>query len=572
MEIVGKSVCGGIAIGKLKVYGGRSANAAGQEETAVGRDRIAGRAEWNAEKEKQRFEKAQELTGKQLKELYEKARLEVGEETAVLFEAHQMILEDGDFLARIFSGIEDRQLDADEAVLQSCRYFSNLFANMEEEYMRERAADIWDVSNRIVRNLHADGGNGESEFGEAGETAAAKFSSKKEALTQEPVILLAQDLSPSETVQLDKSSILAFVTRLGSANSHTAILARALGIPALIGVEYPEDADGKMAIVDGRKGLLILDPSLEILQEYRQELEKVNGEKSRLQELRGKENITLDGRKVDVFANMGSVEELESVLANDAGGIGLFRSEFLYLEAKEQPSEEEQFYAYRKAAESMQGRKVIIRTLDMGADKQAPYMGLEKEENPALGYRGIRICLDRREMFKTQLRAILRAANYGNVAMMLPMITSLWEVQQVKEILQQVRDDLSAKEIPYGEVQVGVMIETPAAVWMSRELAEEVDFFSVGSNDLTQYTLAADRQNPKADAFYDSHHPALLKSFQMVVDNGHAGGCYVGICGELAADLSMTETLLRIGFDELSVTPSMVLKLREKIRGLDLRE
>ena len=426
-----------------------------------------------------------------------------------------------------------------------------MFAAMDDDYMRERSADVRDVSNRVVSILQGNGGNGLD--------------------ADEPVILLADDLAPSETVQLDKSKVLSFVTRHGSTNSHTAILARTMNIPALIGVDFPEDVNGKMGIVDGYEGKIIIDPLVSVMEAYQKKKTEDEEKKRLLQELKGKENITKDGTKINLYANIGSVGDVASVLANDAGGIGLFRSEFLYLESKDYPTEEEQFAAYRKVAEAMAGKKVIIRTLDIGADKQVDYFGLDKEDNPAMGYRAIRICLDRREVFKTQLRALYRASYYGTIAIMFPMIISVTEVQTIKKIIEEVKKELDEEKILYKDVELGIMIETPAAVMMSEELAQEVDFFSVGTNDLTQYTLAIDRQNPKLDNIYDSHHPAILKMLKMIVDNGHKGGCWVGICGELGADTTLTETFLRMGFDELSVSPSMILKVRQEIRSLDLK-
>ena len=386
-------------------------------------------------------------------------------------------------------------------------------------------------------------------------------------LGQEPVILLADDLAPSETVQLDKSKVLSFVTRYGSTNSHTAILARTMNIPALIGVDFPQDAEGKMAIVDGKTGIFILEPSAEELETYKKLKEQEQERARLLQELKGQDNVTKDGKTIQLYANIGGVGDVATVLANDAGGIGLFRSEFLYLESEDYPTEEQQFKAYRTVVENMAGKKVIIRTLDIGADKQVGYFNLDKEENPAMGYRAIRICLDRKEIFKTQLRAIYRASYYGKISVMFPMIISVDEVRQAKEMCETVKCELDAEGIPYAEVELGVMIETPAAAMISDLLAKEVDFFSVGTNDLTQYTLAIDRQNPKLDSIYDAHHPAILRMLQMIIDNGHKGGCWVGICGELGADLTLTETFIQMGIDELSVSPSMILPVREQIRN-----
>ena len=537
MEITGKSVFGGIAIGKLAIF----AKAYHQ----VNREKIE-----DPQAEIRRFEEAKEEAKTQLGLLYEKALKEVGEVNAAIFEVHQMMLEDLDYVEAITNMIESQMVSAEYAVATTGDNFSAVFAEMDDDYMKARAADVKDISRRVVTILQ-----GGSSF----ELAAG-----------EPVILLADDLAPSETVQLDKSMVLSFVTRHGSANSHTAILARTMNIPALIGVDFPEDAAGKIGIVDGYEEKIIIDPSISVLEEYRQKQKEEEEKKRLLLELKGKEDVTLDGKSIHLYANIGSVADVAAVLANDAEGIGLFRSEFLYLESKSYPTEEEQFAAYRQVAEMMAGKKVIIRTMDIGADKQVDYFGLEREENPAMGYRAIRICLDRQEIFRTQLRALYRASCYGTISIMFPMIISVDEVKQIKNIIGEVKAELDEESVPYRDVEIGIMIETPAAVMISRELAELVDFFSVGTNDLTQYTLALDRQNPKLDSFYDSHHPAILKMLQMIVDNGHAGGCWVGICGELGADLTLTETLLRMGFDELSVSPSMILRVRQKIRETDL--
>lgn len=538
MTIQGKSVYSGVAIGRLAIYQ--------KSENQVKREKITDTA-----KEIKRFEDARETAKQQLAGLYEKALKEVGEVNAAIFEVHQMMLEDLDYIESITNMIEGQQVNAEYAVASTGDTFSEMFAAMDDDYMRERAADVRDVSNRVVSILQGNGGN--------------------DLNADEPVILLADDLAPSETVQLDKSKVLSFVTRHGSTNSHTAILARTMNIPALIGVDFPEDVDGKMGIVDGYEGRIIIDPPVSVMEAYQKKKAEDEEKKRLLQELKGKENITKDGTKINLYANIGSVGDVASVLANDAGGIGLFRSEFLYLESRDYPTEEEQFAAYRKVAEAMAGKKVIIRTLDIGADKQVDYFGLDKEDNPAMGYRAIRICLDRREVFKTQLRALYRASYYGTIAIMFPMIISVTEVQTIKKIIEEVKKELDEEKISYKDVELGIMIETPAAVMMSEELAQEVDFFSVGTNDLTQYTLAIDRQNPKLDNIYDSHHPAILKMLKMIVDNGHKGGCWVGICGELGADTTLTETFLRMGFDELSVSPSMILKVRQEIRSLDLK-
>ena len=538
MTIQGKSVYSGVAIGRLAIYR--------KSENQVKREKITDTA-----KEVKRFEDAKDTAKQQLAGLYDKALKEVGEVNAAIFEVHQMMLNDLDYIESITNMIEGQQVNAEYAVATTGDTFSEMFAAMDDDYMRERAADVRDVSNRVVSILQGNGGN--------------------DLNADEPVILLADDLAPSETVQLDKSKVLSFVTRHGSTNSHTAILARTMNIPALIGVDFPEDVDGKMGIVDGYEGKIIIDPPVSIMEAYQKKKAEDEEKKRLLQELKGKENITKDGTKINLYANIGSVGDVASVLANDAGGIGLFRSEFLYLESRDYPTEEEQFAAYRKVAEAMAGKKVIIRTLDIGADKQVDYFGLDKEDNPAMGYRAIRICLDRREVFKTQLRALYRASYYGTIAIMFPMIISVTEVQTIKKIIEEVKKELDEEKIPYKDAELGIMIETPAAVMMSEELAQEVDFFSVGTNDLTQYTLAIDRQNPKLDNIYDSHHPAILKMLKMIVDNGHKGGCWVGICGELGADTTLTETFLSMGYDELSVSPSMILKVRQEIRSLDLK-
>ncbi len=534
MELQGKSVFNGIAIGKIQVFQ--------KGESLVKRVKVS-----DAGQEVERFYQARETAKQQLQELYQKALREVGELNAAIFEVHQMMLDDLDYEESIVNMIKSQEVNAEYAVANTGDNFSKMFASMDDEYMQARSADVKDISNRVIGILQ-------------GKTLGGISGS-------EPVILLAEDLAPSETVQLDKSKVLSFVTRHGSTNSHTAILARTMNIPALIGIDYPEDVDGKTAIVDGNKGLLIIDPTVSILEAYKEQKEKEEEQKRLLLELKGKEDITLDGKKINLYANIGSVSDVASVLSNDAQGIGLFRSEFLYLEASDYPTEEEQFRAYRQVAETMAGKKVIIRTLDIGADKQVEYFDLDKEENPAMGYRAIRICLDRKEIFRTQLRALYRASYYGNIAIMFPMIISLDEVLEIKKMVAQVKAELDQEAVLYKEVELGIMIETPAAVMISDELAKEVDFFSVGTNDLTQYTLAIDRQNEKLDAIYNPHHKAILRMLQMIVDNGHKEGCWVGICGELGADLSLTETFLKMGFDELSVSPSMILRVRDKIRN-----
>ena len=538
MMIEGKSVYSGVAIGRLAIYH--------RADNQVKREKIS-----DVEAELARFEEARNTAKEQLAGLYEKALKEVGEVNAAIFEVHQMMLDDLDYVESVINMIQSQEVNAEYAVATTGDTLSEVFASMDDDYMRERAADVKDISNRVIAVLQGKGAGGLN--------------------ADEPVILLADDLAPSETVQLDKSKVLSFVTRHGSTNSHTAILARTMNIPALIGIDYPEDAEGKMGIVDGYEGKLIIDPPVSVLETYQKRKEADEEKKRLLLELKGKENVTIDGTKINLYANIGSVADVASVLANDAGGIGLFRSEFLYLESSDYPTEEEQFAAYRKVAESMAGKKVIIRTLDIGADKQVDYFHLDKEDNPAMGYRAIRICLDRRDVFKTQLRALYRASYYGTISIMFPMIISVNEVKEIKKVIAEVKAELDEEKIPYKDVEIGIMIETPAAVMMSEELAQEVDFFSVGTNDLTQYTLAIDRQNPKLDNIYDSHHPAILKMLKMIVDNGHKGGCWVGICGELGADTTLTETFLKMGFDELSVSPSMILKVRQEIRSIELK-
>lgn len=537
MEYQGKSVFSGIAIGPLCLYQ--------KADSMVKRYKIE-----DADAEVKRFEDAQATAKDQLQSLYDKALKEVGEANAAIFEVHQMMLDDGDYLESITNIIRTQLVNAEYAVATTGDNFAQMFAAMDDEYMQARSADIKDISNRVVQVLQG--------------AAAGGINSDV------PVILLADDLAPSETVQLDKSLVLSFVTRGGSTNSHTAILARTMSIPALIGVDFPEDLDGKTGIVDGYKGILIIDPSAEQIEEYQKKKDEDEEKKRLLLELKGKENVTLDGRKVNLYANIGGVGDVASVLQNDAGGIGLFRSEFLYLGADDYPTEDAQFQAYKTVAETMAGKKVIIRTLDIGADKQVDYFHLEKEENPAMGYRAIRICLTRPDIFKTQLRAIYRASYYGTISIMFPMIISVDEVVKCKEIVNEVKKELDEQGLPYGEVELGIMIETPAAVLMSEELAKEVDFFSIGTNDLTQYTLACDRQNAAIESFNDPHHPAVLKEIQMTIENGHKGGAWVGICGELGADTSLTETFLRMGVDELSVSPSRILAVRDVVRKLDL--
>lgn len=539
VKFEGKSVFGGIAIGRLSIYN--------KKDNQVKRQKIT-----DAEAEIARFEDAREKAKEQLAGFYEKAVKEVGEVNAAIFEVHQMMLDDLDYIESITNMIRSQEVNAEFAVASTGDNFSQMFAAMDDDYMRERAADVKDISNRVITILQ-----GEEEGAMTGD---------------EPFILLADDLAPSETVQLDKSKVLSFVTRHGSTNSHTAILARTMNIPALIGVDFDDTVDGKMGIVDGYTGTFYVDPDEKTMAQYEAKKAEDENKKRLLLELKGKENVTLDGKKINLYANIGGVADVANALSNDAGGIGLFRSEFLYLESEDYPTEDAQFAAYKTVAENMAGKKVIIRTLDIGADKQVDYFQMEKEENPAMGYRAIRICLDRPEIFKTQLRAIYRASYYGTISIMFPMIISVKEVKRIKEIIAEVKAELTAEGIPFKDCEIGVMIETPAAVMISDLLAEEVDFFSIGTNDLTQYTLAIDRQNPKLDNFYDSHHEAILRMLQMVVDNGHKHGCWVGICGELGADTTLTSTFLKMGFDELSVSPSMILRVREEIRKTRVEE
>lgn len=533
----GKSVYGGIAIGRISIFD--------KGESQVKREVVD-----DVPAEIDRFTTAKEKAKEQLQKLYNKAIKEVGEANAMIFEVHQMMLDDLDYVESITNMIETQKINAEFAVATTGDNFSQMFAAMDDAYMKERAADVKDISNRVIMILQGKETDG--------------------IQSDEPVILVAEDLAPSETVQLDKSKVLSFVTRLGSTNSHTAILARTMNIPALIGVNFEQGVDGKMAVVDGFEGKIYIEPDEETLKKFEERREEEERKKKLLLELKGKENVTLDGKKINLYANIGGVSDVANVLSNDAGGIGLFRSEFLYLESDTYPAEEEQFKAYKTVAETMAGKKVIIRTLDIGADKQVDYFELDKEDNPAMGYRAIRICLDRKEIFRTQLRAIYRASHYGTISIMFPMIISVSEVKEIKGIVEDVKNELDSQGIPYGEVELGIMIETPAAAMISDLLAKEVDFFSVGTNDLTQYTLAIDRQNPKLDNIYDSHHEAILRMLKMIADNAHKEGCWVGICGELGADTTLTEKFLRMGYDELSVTPSMILQVRDAIRKIDL--
>ena len=534
-KYTGKSVFGGIAIGKIMVYE--------KGEHQVKRVKIT-----DAEAEKNRYYEAVEIAFKQLGELHDKALREVGEANAAIFEIHQMMLEDDDYKESVEHIIESQMVNAEYAIAQTGDNFSQMFAAMDDEYMRGRAADVKDITERLLGILSGNTGSGVD--------------------VDEPVIMVAEDLAPSETVQMDKSKILSFVTQKGSVNSHTAILARTMGIPALIGsdIVIDESLNGKLGVVDGTNGVVYIEPDEATLSAMQEEQRKDNEKKALLQELKGKEDVTLDGKKIKLYSNIGNIKDLANVIANDAAGIGLFRSEFIYLESDTFPTEEEQFNIYRTVAESMAGKPVIIRTLDIGADKQCDYFGLDKEDNPALGLRAIRICLTRPEIFKTQLRALYRASAYGNISIMYPMIISEQEVDKIKVIENEVKAELTEQGIEFGNPKSGIMIEPPAAVIMSRQLAKKVDFFSIGTNDLTQYTLAIDRQNTKLDDFYDAHHPAILAMIRMVVENAHAEGIWAGICGELGADTTLTEEFLKMGVDELSVSAGKVLAVRKVIR------
>lgn len=538
IEFIGKSVYKGIAMGKVLVMG--------KEEDIVKREKIE---DTNAEL--LRLGNAIKKSQKQLQDLYEKAVKEVGEASAAIFEVHQMMMEDEDYLDAIHNMICNENINAEFAVATTGDNFSDMFAAMDDDYMKARAADVRDISGRIVRNL---------------------LGREQNVMSQpEPVVIVADDLSPSETVQMDKEKILAFVTVHGSTNSHTAILARMMNIPALVGVpvDLGKIRTGMVAIVDGTSAKVIFEPSAQECLTAVNKIKEQEEQAKLLETLKGKENITKSGKKINLYANIGSVSDVGYVLENDAGGIGLFRSEFLYLGRDSFPSEEEQFQAYKQVAQTMANKKVIIRTLDIGADKQADYFGLEKEDNPAMGYRAIRICLKQQDIFKAQLRALFRATAYGKISIMYPMITAVSEIEQIYKIAGEVKRELDEAGIIYQEPEQGIMIETPAAVLISDELAKLVDFFSIGTNDLTQYTLAIDRQNSKLDEFYDPHHPAILKMIQMVVDNAHKEGKWAGICGELGADMELVKTFVQMGVDELSVAPSMILKLRQIIRGMD---
>lgn len=537
----GKSVYKGIVMGPVAVLK--------KNDYQVKRARIE-----DPEAEVKRVKEAVEISKKQLGRLYDKAVREVGEASAAIFEVHQMMLEDEDYLESMENMIRTELVNAEYAAAATGDNFAEMFAAMDDEYMKARSADVKDISERLVRNLSGEGDNDLS--------------------SMEPSVIVADDLSPSETVQMDKEKILAFVTVHGSTNSHTAILARMMNIPALIGV--PMDLNGlktgMTAVVDGFSGQVIFEPEEDVRKETEKRMQEEAEKQKLLEELKGKENVTPDGRKINIYANIGSVGDLGYVMENDAGGIGLFRSEFLYLGRNDFPTEEEQFQAYKQAVQTMAGKKVIIRTLDIGADKQVEYFNLGKEENPALGYRAIRICLKQPEIFKAQLRALFRAAVYGNLSVMYPMITSTEEVEKIYAIVAEVEEELKAQEVQYKIPEQGIMIETPAAVMISDRLAEMVDFFSIGTNDLTQYTLAIDRQNEQLDDFYNPHHEAVLRMIRMVVENAHKCGKWAGICGELGADLTLTEQFVRMGVDELSVAPSMILKLRKIVREMKAKE
>ncbi|MDE7258407.1 MAG: phosphoenolpyruvate--protein phosphotransferase [Lachnospiraceae bacterium] len=542
MEIYnGKSVFGGIAIGKLHIFN--------KKNLQVKRERIE-----DKEKEVERFRAAKDTAINQLAELYDKAIATVGAANAAIFEIHQMMLRDDDYIESVENMIRAQQINAEYAVAMTGDNFANMFAAMDDDYMRGRAADVKDISERVISILSGQ------------ESGSMK--------TDEPVIIAADDIAPSETVQMDKSKVLSFVTVHGSTNSHTAILARTMGVPALIGTPLPLEAsmNGKLAVVDGDTGQIYVEPDEETLAGLQEKYEALQTKKQLLQTLKGKETVTLDGRKVLLYANIGSYKDLAPVLENDAEGIGLFRSEFLYLESDHYPTEEEQLKVYRAVAETMAGKRVIIRTLDIGADKQADYFEMPGEENPAMGCRAIRICLTRPEIFKTQLRALFRASAFGKIAIMYPMISSLKEIRRIKQIVAEVREELTADGVPFGEPEQGIMIETPAAVLISDQLAKEVDFFSIGTNDLTQYTLAIDRQNDQLDEFYDAHHQAVLRMIAMTVENAHKENIWCGICGELGADPELSKLFLSIGMDELSMSPGNILYIRKIIRETNVAE
>lgn len=534
----GKAICEGIAIGRIKIYY--------KEESQVKRNKID-----DVEGEIARYHLATQMATEELRILCDKAAEEVGKLNAEIFEVHAMMLNDGDYVDSVENIITTQQTNAEYAVAITGDNFSAMFSAMEDEYFKARAIDVKDISERVIAIL------------------LGKFTGSD--IGDEPIIIVAEDLTPSETVQMDTKKMLAIVTEKGSKNSHTAILARSMNIPAIIGITIQKELDGQMAIVDGCTGTLIINPDQDKLERMKEKQQEENNKLALLQKLEGKEDVTLDGNKVKLYANIGGLSDLAAVHNNDARGIGLFRSEFIYLERNSLPTEEEQFKVYKTVLETMARKKVIIRTLDIGADKQVEYLNLGKEDNPAMGYRAIRICLDQTDIFKTQLRALFRASIYGSLSIMYPMIISLEEVHKIKQVVSEVKRELTEQAIPFGEVEHGIMIETPAAVIMSAELAEEVDFFSIGTNDLTQYTLAIDRQNSRLDQFYDAHHPAILRIIKMVVDNAHQHNCWVGICGELGADLSLTDTFLQMGIDELSVSPNAILPIRKKIREFSIK-
>ena len=538
----GKAVFEGIAIGKISVYA--------KNEQSVKRIKVEDTAA-----EIERYAKARDKSIEQLKALYEKAVKEVGEASAEIFEAHQLMVDDEDYIESVENIIESEEVNAEYAVAVTGDNFAKMFSEMEEEYFRGRAADIKDITERILNALSGEGADG--------------------IVSDEPVIVVADDLAPSETVQMDKDMILSFVTVHGSANSHTSILAKTMSIPAIIGCPIPlsDEVNGKLAIVDGYEGKIYVEPDEDILAAKKKLLLEEEEKKNLLERLKGKENVTLDGQKINLYANIGNTKDLGLVLKNDAGGIGLFRSEFIYLGSDNYPTEDEQFAIYKQVAQTLAGKKVIIRTLDIGADKQADYFELPKEENPAMGLRAIRICLTRPEVFKTQLRAILRASAFGKISIMFPMIISVDEVKKIKSIVEEVKKELDADGLAYDkDIELGIMIETPAAVMIADELAEEVDFFSVGTNDLTQYTLAIDRQNQSLDEFYDSHHPAIMRMLAMIADAAHRHGAWAGICGELGADLSLTKEFLAMGYDELSVSPGRILPIRKTVLETNVSE
>lgn len=542
ITLQGKGVFGGIAIGEIAFFK--------RDSGVVQRKKVE-----DPQAEIQRFENAKAKTIEELGELYDKAVSEVGESNAMLFQTHQFMLEDLDYVEAIENMIQTQSVNAEYAVSVTGDNFSQMFASMDDDYMRERAADVKDISARVVKILTGAGESG--------------------LVTDKPVILASDDLAPSETVQLNKDMVLSFVTQGGSTNSHTAILAKTMNIPAIIGIgdALDEKYEGKEAIVDGANGCLIIEPDEETMKEYQAKKQEYLAQQELLQQFRGKETVSLDGQKVKLYANIGNASDIGAVIKNDAAGIGLFRSEFLYLENDNFPTEEEQFKVYKYVAETMGQKQVIIRTLDIGADKQIDYFNLPHEENPAMGYRAIRICLKQQDIFRTQLRALLRASAFGNIAIMFPMIVALEEVLQIKEIVKSVMAELDASGIPYNkEIQLGIMIETPAAAMISDDLAKEVDFFSVGTNDLTQYTTAVDRQNANLEGFYYPHHKGLLRLIKMAADNAHKNGIWIGICGELGADMEMTEAFLAMGIDELSVSPACVLPLRKKIRETSVKE